>query len=87
MVRSAPLEQGGEIVLLDWHNKTGEARQAIWPTNPEIVDPNPRGNARGGRCIEVVGDKVIVANYHTLQVYDRQLNHLGRERCSVLNTS
>jgi hypothetical protein len=74
-IRAAPLERGGEIVLLDWQNKTVEARQPIYPTDPEIVDPNPRGNARGGRGIEILGDGVVVASYHTLKVYDRNLVH------------
>ena len=75
VVRSAPLKNGGEIVLLNWQNKSIEAKKSIYPTNPEIVDPNPRGNARGGRGIEIVGDNVIVANYHTLEIYDRMLCH------------
>jgi len=75
VVRSAPQEQGGEIVLLDWNTKTIDARQPIYPVNPEIYDPNPRGNSRGGRGIEFIDDNVIVANYHTLEVFDRSLQH------------
>jgi hypothetical protein len=73
VVRSAPQEQGGEIILVDWNSKKVEARQPIYPTNPEMNDPNPRGNTRGGRGIEFYGDEVVVANYHTLKVYDREL--------------
>jgi hypothetical protein len=75
VVRSAPLESGGEFVLLDWQTKTIEARAVIYPTNPEIDDPNPRGNARGARGVGFVGDHVVVASYHTLKVYDRELRH------------
>jgi len=75
VVRFAPQKQGGEIVLVDWQSKTVEARQPIYPTNPDMVDPNPRGNTRGGRGIVFWGDDVIVANYHTLKIYDRKLHH------------
>jgi hypothetical protein len=75
VVRSAPQRKGGEIVLLDWKNKIVEAKHPVFPSNPELNDPNPRGNARGGRGIEFFKDEVIVANYHTLQIYDRQLHH------------
>ena len=75
VVRGAPQEQGGEIVKIDWNSQRVEARQAIHTTNPEMNDPNPRGNTRGGRGIEFLDDEVIVANYHTLKIYDRQLHH------------
>ena len=73
--RAAPIEKGGEFLLLDWKTKTIEAKDCLYPTNPGIVDPNPRGNARGGRGIEVIGDEVVVATYHTLKIYDRKLHH------------
>ena len=75
VVRSAPRQQGGEIVLVDWNSKTVEAKHPIIPGNPELVDPNPRGNTRGGRGIDFWGDDVIVANYHTLQIFDHRLHH------------
>lgn len=75
VVRSAPQEQGGEIVLLNWESKTIESNKPIVPANPEIYDPNPRGNSRGGRGIELFNNRVVVANYHTLEVYDRNLLH------------
>ncbi len=73
--RAAPIEKGGEFLLLDWKTKTIEAKDHLYPTNPAITDPNPRGNARGGRGIEIIGDEVVVATYHTLKIYDRKLNH------------
>jgi len=75
VVRGAPQRNGGEIVLIDWNNKIVEARHPVFPSNPDLNDPNPRGNARGGRGIEFFEDNVIVANYHTLQIYDRRLRH------------
>ena len=75
VVRSAPLEKGGEFVLLDWQTKTVEAKVPLFPTNPSFKDPNARGNGRGGRGIEFLDGDVVVATYHTLKVYDRNLNH------------
>ena len=73
VVRSAPQELGGELVLLDWNSKTIQARRSIYPVNPEIHDPNPRGNSRGGRGVEFMDGSVVVANYHTLEIFDRNL--------------
>jgi hypothetical protein len=75
VVRGAPQRNGGEVVLIDWNKKNVEVRQPVFPSNPDLVDPNPRGNARGGRGIEFIEDDVIVANYHTLKIYDRNLRH------------
>lgn len=78
VVRSAPRERGGEFVQLDWESKTVEGKVPIFPTNPDLLhDPNPRGNTRGGRGIEFLDDKVVVASYHTLKIYDRELHHQG----------
>jgi hypothetical protein len=76
VIRSSQPEKGGEIVMVDWQSKTVKARQPVYPTNPNMNDPNPRGNTRGGRGIEYLGNEVVVANYHTLKVYDQNLNHL-----------
>jgi len=76
VIRSSKPENGGEIVMVDWNSKTVKARQPVYPTNPDMHDPNPRGNTRGGRGIEVLGNEVVVANYHSLKIYDRNLNHL-----------
>jgi hypothetical protein len=76
IVRGAPAEQAGELVRLDWDTKTVEKRVPIFPTNPSFEhDPNPRGGTRGARGVEFMGDEVIVASYHTLKVFDRQLGH------------
>ncbi len=75
VVRAASIPEGGQVALLDWQTKEIEAQVPIYPTNPEITDPNPRGNTRGGRGIALLGDHVVVASYHTLKVYDRNLVH------------
>jgi hypothetical protein len=44
-------------------------------TNPDLSDLYPGSSTRGGRGIQVLGEKVIVASYHTLKIYDRELVH------------
>lgn len=73
VVRAAPPERGGELVKLDWRRKTVLGRAPIVATNPVPVDPNPRGSTRGGRGVLVDGDRVFVASYHSLHVFDRDL--------------
>jgi hypothetical protein len=75
VVRWAPLRDGGEVVHLDWDTKRVQRRHPVYPADPEVDDPNPRGGARGGRGLAIVGDEVVVASYHTLHVYDRTLEH------------
>ena len=78
VVRGAPVEKGGEIVAVDWRTKRILARQPMPPRPMGIKDPNPRGNARGGRGVAVVGDDVVAVSYHTLHVFSRNLE-LKRE--------
>jgi hypothetical protein len=73
VVRAAPLDQGGELVKLDWASKRVLARTPIVPPQPQINDPNPRGGARGGRGILVTDSALYVACYHTLLVFDHHL--------------
>jgi len=74
VVRTAPLEEGGELVVLNWETKEVEARTPIRPRNPIVEeDPNPRGNARGCRGIRGHNDRVIASTYHTLEIYDETL--------------
>ncbi len=73
VVRGAPVRRGGELVLLDWDRKAVEQRTPIFPANPELRDPNPRGNTRGGRGIALMGEDLVVASYHTLRLFDRRL--------------
>jgi len=74
IVRAARVSDGGSIFKLDWESKTIVREVPIVPTEPALDhDPNARGNARGCRGIRVVGDEVIAADYHTLNLFDRDL--------------
>jgi hypothetical protein len=73
VVREAPVQQAGEIVQLDWEQKAVAARAKIYPTNPELDDPNPRGNTRGGRGIAFFNGHILVCSYHTVCQYDPAL--------------
>jgi hypothetical protein len=76
VLRNAPTLRGGELVRLDWERKRVVARTTIAATDPEIDDPNPRGNTRGGRGVALVGDRVAVCSYHTVRLFDRDLRPL-----------
>ena len=77
VVRTAPVPMGGELSCHDWENKKIEGKIPIVPENPNVEqDPNPRGNTRGCRGIQIIDNKVIAANYHTLQFFDLNLNHV-----------
>lgn len=73
VIRSAPIQAGGELIRLDWGSKRILQRTPIYPTDPALDDPNPRGSTRGGRGIELLDGHIVVANYHTLQFYDADL--------------
>ena len=66
VVRGAPAVGGGELISLDWTTKRILNRVPVFPTNPDVEDPNSRGNARGGRGIALLPDELFVANYHSL---------------------
>ena len=74
--RYAPIDQAGELVRLDWDTKKVISKVPVAPRSLHFEDPNPRGNSRGGKGIALIDDKIIVAGYCELQVYDRNLNHL-----------
>ena len=74
VVRSAPQQSGGELVKLDWDKRRVLARTPIVPANPEVPDPNSRGSTRGGRGILVDRNYVYVASYHSILVFDHQLD-------------
>jgi len=78
VVRSSPIEQGGEIVKVDWDSKEVVRAVPIVPRDPEIDDPNPRGSTRGGRGILLNGSSILVASYHSLDVFDRDLQPKNR---------
>lgn len=78
VVRAAPIERGGELVVMDWSDKTVEARAPMRPRNPTIgEDPDPRGNARGCRGVRWHDGQILAATYHTLEVYDASLQRVG----------
>ena len=75
VARSAAVNEGGGLFKLDWDQKAIIEQVPIYPTDPEVFhDPNARGNVRGCRGVNVVHDEVIAADYHTLKIYDRDLN-------------
>src|SRR5688572_24487788 len=77
VVRTAPIQEGGELIRFNWDTKHIEASVPIYPEHPAVDDPNPRGNTRGGRGIALWGDdRLICASYHTLKVFDRNLDEL-----------
>ncbi len=78
VVRAASIEQGGELVVMDWEKKEVADKVSIWPRNPTIGDdPNPRGNARGCRGVRYHEGDIYAATYHTLERYDEHLNKVG----------
>lgn len=73
--RGAPIDKGGELIKLNWENKKIIKKIAIFPFDPQIhEDPNPRGNTRGGRGILLRDRHLMVATYHSLHIYDLDLN-------------
>ena len=75
VVRAAPISQGGSLFKLDWDSKTIIKEVPIAPAEPDLHhDPNARGNVRGVRGIRIFNEEVFVADYHTLNVFDLDLN-------------
>lgn len=78
VVRGASVASGGELVRLDWGTKQVIRRVPIFPENPRLDhDPNPRGNTRGCRGLVQAGDKLLAADYHTVRVFDLDLEPQG----------
>jgi len=75
VVRAASVSEGGSLFKLDWDRKTIIREVPIVPVEPTLYhDPNARGNVRGVRGISIVNDQVTAADYHTLNIFDRDLN-------------
>ncbi|MBT8071711.1 MAG: hypothetical protein HKP21_01610 [Xanthomonadales bacterium] len=75
VARGAPVSQGGSLFKLDWDRKAVVREVPDVPVNPSLYhDPNARGNVRGVRGIRICNDEVYAANYHTVNVFDRDLN-------------
>ncbi len=77
VVRNAPLEDGGELVGVNWETKQILGKMPLVPDNPSFVDPNPRGNGRGGRGILKIGDLLYVALYHKILLFNKGLGKIG----------
>jgi len=78
VVRTAPIEAGGELVVMDWSEKEVLATTPMRPRNPTIgEDPDPRGNARGCRGIRWIDGQIMAATYHSLELYDESLVRIG----------
>ena len=77
VVREAPIENGGELVRVNWQSLQVEKTSPLTPD--EVAnDPNPRGNTRGGRGIARVGDLLCVATYNSISVVDRDLTPVNK---------
>ena len=75
VARAAPISKGGSLFKLDWDSKKIIREIPTIPTEPDLFhDPNARGNVRGTRGIRIYKDEVFVADYHTINVFDRDLN-------------
>jgi len=83
--RKRPVREGGDLVKLDWESKEVLASVPIFPADPDIDDdPNPRGNSRGGKGMRVHKDELYVGTYHSLLVFDRDLNYKRRVTNNLL---
>lgn len=75
VARSAPVSEGGSLFKLDWSRKEILREVLTVPADPSVHhDPNARGNVRGCRGVCMVNDELIAADYHSLNVFDRDLN-------------
>jgi len=75
VARAAPLTKGGGLFKLDWERKAIIGEVLSTPSDPPLFhDPNARGNVRGVRGIRIFGDEIFAADYHTINVFDRDLN-------------
>ncbi len=76
--RRADVREGGELVRLDWDTKRVVAKVPVFPSDPEVVDLNPRGGTRGGRGVAIVDDRVLVNSYHSIIIHGRDLDERRR---------
>lgn len=74
--RKRPVKQAGELIALDWSTKEILKSIPLFPFDPDIDnDPNPRGNSRGGKGMFISGDELFVGTYHSIMVFDLDLNY------------
>jgi hypothetical protein len=77
--RKRPVKQGGELHKLDWQTKKVIQSIPLFPQDPDIEDdPNPRGNSRGGKGIAISGNELFVGTYHSILVFDHDLQPLRK---------
>ncbi|MEI6083016.1 MAG: hypothetical protein WCS70_01805 [Verrucomicrobiota bacterium] len=74
VVRGAPMEVAGELIMVEWGTKKILHRVPIFPAYPAVDDRNTRGGGRGGRGIVLLRDELFVASYHSLHGFDYNLN-------------
>jgi hypothetical protein len=73
--RKRPVKEGGDLVKLNWSSKKILKVLPLYPTDPDIdSDSNPRGNTRGGKGMLIKGDDLFVGTYHSILVFDLDLN-------------
>ena len=73
--RKKPVNDGGELIKMDWTSKRIMRVIPVFPTDPDIGnDPNPRGNSRGGKGIAISDSDLFVGTYHSILVFDFDLN-------------
>jgi hypothetical protein len=77
VVRQAPVAAGGSVRMFEWPSGRLLAERAVAPVDPPVVDPNPRGNSRGGRGVAFLPDAIVIATYHTLEICDLSLQAVG----------
>ena len=76
VVRGAPVEGSGELVVVDWQTKSVVAKAPISPTGI-THDLNPNGNTRGGRGLELHDGQLIVGSFNRLHLFDLELKQVG----------
>jgi hypothetical protein len=77
--RKRPVKDAGELVKLDWASKKILNAVPLFPFDPDIEDdPNPRGNSRGGKGILISGGELFVGTYHSIMVFDLDLNPIRK---------
>lgn len=73
--RKRPVKDAGELVKMDWNTKKIIKTMPLYPCDPDIdEDSNPRGNSRGGKGILIDGNELFVGTYHSILVFDLNLN-------------
>jgi hypothetical protein len=79
VVRHAALSgPTGQVFEIDWSTRDIVHRMPVPSPQSAVSDFNPRGGMRGGRGVRVWDDRVYVANFDTVSVYDRRWRQVAR---------